>query len=87
MIDASKIVQLTGPLAGKTITLGSQGFRFSEGKLTLLGPDETTDHLASFLWKNWQAVEVRDTWPAVQRLDVRYARITSYNVCYTKLLR
>ena len=57
----------------EVITLGSQGFRFSEGKLTLLGPDETTDHLASFLWKNWQAVEVRDTWPAVQRLDVRYA--------------
>lgn len=46
---------LTGPHAGKSINLGSQGYPFREGKLTMNAtPEETALH-ARFLQRNWQA--------------------------------
>jgi len=46
---------LTGALAGKNINLGSQGYPFREGKLTINAtPEETALH-ARFLQRNWQA--------------------------------
>lgn len=46
---------LTGALAGKSINLGSQGYPFREGKLTINAtPEETALH-ARFLQRNWQA--------------------------------
>lgn len=46
---------LTGPLAGKTINLGSLPYRFAEGRTTLIAPVEEMPLHAQFLERNWQA--------------------------------
>lgn len=46
---------LTGPLAGRTIRLGSQSYTFEEGRLTITAPAEEVAMHASFLERNWQA--------------------------------
>lgn len=55
----STIVQttfvLTGPLAGRTIRLGSQPYVFKEGRLTITAPAEEIALHARFLERNWQA--------------------------------
>lgn len=49
---------LTGPLAGKTINLGSLPYPFREGRMTLSGPAEDMGLHARFLERNWQAYPV-----------------------------
>lgn len=50
-----KIFVLTGPLAGKSINLGSLPYPFRDGKLLITAtPDELALH-ARFLERNWQA--------------------------------
>lgn len=55
----STIVQttfvLTGPLAGKTVRLGSQPYPFDKGRLTITAPAEEVALHARFLERNWQA--------------------------------
>src|SRR5690606_20228509 len=55
----STIVQttfvLTGPLAGRTIRLGSQPYVFKDGRLTITAPAEEIALHARFLERNWQA--------------------------------
>lgn len=46
---------LTGPLAGKTITLGSLPYRFKEGRLRLTGNEIDIAQHGKFLERNWQA--------------------------------
>lgn len=46
---------LTGPLAGRTIRLGSQSYTFEEGRLTITAPAEEVAMHARFLERNWQA--------------------------------
>ena len=55
----SSIIQttfvLTGPLAGKTINLGSQPYRFQLGKCQIVAPFEQMALHARFLERNWEA--------------------------------
>ena len=46
---------LTGPLAGRTIRLGSQPYPFDNGRLTITAPAEEVALHARFLERNWQA--------------------------------
>lgn len=46
---------LTGPLAGKTLRLGSQPYPFDKGRLTITAPAEEVALHARFLERNWQA--------------------------------
>ena len=46
---------LTGPLAGRTIRLGSQPYPFDKGRLTITAPAEEVALHARFLERNWQA--------------------------------
>lgn len=46
---------LTGPLAGRTIRLGSQPYPFENGRLTIQAPAEEVALHARFLERNWQA--------------------------------
>lgn len=46
---------LTGPLAGKTVRLGSQPYSFENGRLTIRAPAEQVAMHARFLERNWQA--------------------------------
>ena len=46
---------LTGPLAGRTVRLGSQPYPFDNGRLTITAPAEEVALHARFLERNWQA--------------------------------
>ena len=51
---------LTGPLAGKTVKLGSLPFPFVGGKLTIQATPKDLGLYAQFLERNWQALPEND---------------------------
>jgi len=51
---------LTGPLAGKTVNLGSQPFPFKGGELTITATPQDMGLLSRFLERNWQAYPADD---------------------------
>ena len=65
---ARRRFRLSGGLAGKTIRL--RNFCFKQGEIEITGPAGDLANIASFLYKNWQAVEVTDegeVHPSAQR--------------------